>query len=102
MPRLHPLCRAVRFHHPPLAVFAELDAGRVPRDLPEGERYLLLLLTAPKKVSLLELPLEHGRALLAADGRSTVAELCRARAVDERAFEEMLAAGYLLAEAAPA
>lgn len=108
VPRLHPLCRAVRFHHPPLTVFAELEAGRVPRDLPEGERYLLLLLAAPKKVSLQEVPVEHGRALLAvADhggrgGRSTVAELCRTGPVEERAFEAMLAAGYLTAEAAPA
>jgi len=102
VPRLHPLCRAVRFRHPPLAVFAELDAGRVPRDLPEGERILLLVLTAPKRVSLHDLPPDQGRALLAADGRTTAAELCRTRPLEVRAFEEMLAAGYLTAEAAPA
>jgi hypothetical protein len=102
VPRLHPLCRAVRFHHPPLAVIAELDAGRVPRELPAGEHYLLLFTSAPGKASMQEMSLDQGRALLAADGRSIVLELCRTRQVRERAFEELLAAGYLIAEAAPA
>lgn len=102
VPRLHPLCRAVRFRHPPLAVFAELDAGRVPGDLPAGERYLLLLLTGPKQVGLEELPPDQGRALLACDGRTTVAKLCQDRDLRQESFAEMLAAGYLTAEAAPA
>jgi hypothetical protein len=108
VPHLHPRCRAIRFDHPPLRLLDELDGregGRVPEDLPAGEHYLLVTVAAPGRLDLQELPLDRGRALLACDGRSTAARLATLAAGPKlrlETFEELLAAGYLSAEAAPA
>lgn len=102
LPYLHPLCRAVRFDHPPLRLLNELEAGRVPEDLPAGEHYLLVTVAAPGRLDLHELPLDRGRALLACDGRSTAARLATEKGLRRETFDELLAAGYLTAEVAPA
>jgi hypothetical protein len=102
VPHRHPLCRAVRFDHPPLRLLQELDAGRVPEDLPAGEHHLLVTVAALGRVDLHELPPDQGRALLACDGRSTADRLAGEQGLRIETFEELLAAGYVTAEAAPA
>lgn len=67
---LHPLMRVVHFRHAPAQVLEALAHGRVPRELPEKDAFLLLSL-ADEELSATELETETGRSLwqVQAEGR---------------------------------
>lgn len=59
---LHPLMRVVRFRHDPAELLGSLAQGRVPRDLPDAESFLLLSV-AGETLSAETLERESGRRL---------------------------------------
>lgn len=61
-PCLHPLVRVTRFRHEPTELLAALAQGRVPRELPEGECFLLLSVV-DEDLDARTLDLRLGRAL---------------------------------------
>jgi hypothetical protein len=69
--RMHPLTRVVRFRHAPADLLGSLAQGRVPRDLPETEAFLLLsVVTDSLTATILEPTLGRPLCDLQADGMS--------------------------------
>jgi hypothetical protein len=94
-PYLNSLRRVVFFHPDPWILLNALGEDRIPRDVPQGDYYLVLDQSSEGQLEIKRVDCHLGRLLLACDGRRPVTQLCTELALTVQDFETVARAGFL-------